>query len=238
MPGRSVAGRLCTRHSRSAGCCPELAGNLTSTPSRVSGWFGRTSWLDRNMTGLSIDRPRGVLPGRCAGRVFSRAGTTLRTDPRGCVCTAAWCSPAKPTSHAPDPACSCGFHALSNLSALNFMGGPLPRRNRGDTSLACLAVVLSGRVLAFDVAGRSGYGPVPRCSADSGQRGPLARLYTDRGGGVDCGASPGRFDPEPRVVAREGSRRPRRSAGRSPLVQPFGSGPVQLQLPSEPTRWR
>ena len=111
---------------------------------------------------------------------------------------------------------SCPLQPLS----FELHGCPFLTPQPGGTlaGLPGRAVVRPGTGLR--VAGRSGYGPVPRRSPDSCERGPLARRYTDRGRAVDCGANPGRLDPEPRVVAK-GSRRSGRPAGPSPLGAAF-----------------
>ncbi len=136
---------------------------------------------------------------------------------------------------APDPACSCGFHALSNLSALNFMGAPFSRRNRGEPSLACLAVLLSGRVLAFEWPGGPGtvlfraarqtvvsVAPWPAVTRNGDELWTVEQILA--ASTQSQGWWPkGHGDPDGRLA-------------RLPLVQPFGSGPVRLQLPSEPAR--
>ena len=76
---------------------PELAGNLTHT---VEGeWVVWAYKLARPHSDefLPLTGRGGPYPADAAGGVFSRAGTTPSTDPRGCVCTAAWCSPGEPT---------------------------------------------------------------------------------------------------------------------------------------------
>jgi hypothetical protein len=66
---------------------------------------------------------------------------------------------------APDPGCTCGFHALSSDVARDQMIAYLRVRQAGR-GIAALSVALSGRVLAFEWARR---------------RSPLAGGAADRG---------------------------------------------------------
>ena len=198
---------------------PELAGNLTHT---VEG-----EWL---VWAYKLARPQhdGFVPLTGRGGSYpadAQAECSVGPERRSVRIPAAAFAPQRgallESRHsAPDPACSCGFHALSNLSALNFMGGPFPRRNRGEPSLACLAVVLSGRVLAFEWPGGPGTVLFRAARQTVVSVAPWPAFTRTGEEAVDCGASPGRFDPEPRVVAK-GPRRPRRSAGPSPLGAAF-----------------
>jgi len=135
---------------------------------------------------------------------------------------------------APDPECSCGFHALSSISALSSMAGPFSRRNSWG-GLACLTVVLSGRVLAFQWPG----GPASVLFRAARQTvvsvapwADVARTWDEAWTVEQVLAAPtfaqgwwqnGPDDPDGRLA-------------RLPLVRPFGSGPVQLDLPSDPVR--
>ena len=105
---------------------------------------------------------------------------------------------------APDPGCTCGFHALSSrrLPGLPVAGG----------SFAALTVALSGRVLAFDWAGG---GVLWRA-----ERQTVVRIER-----------PARFDWMEAPARR---RRPDDPDGRLAVVparKPRDSGPVRLNLP-------
>jgi len=54
---------------------------------------------------------------------------------------------------APDPACTCGFHALSSQASAGEMISYL-RAKGADRGVLALSVRLSGRILAFEWAGR------------------------------------------------------------------------------------
>jgi hypothetical protein len=213
---------------------PELAGNLTHT---VEG-----EWL---VWAYKLARPQhdGFVPLTGRGGSYpadAQAECSVGPERRSVRIPAAPFTPQRgallESRHsAPDPACSCGFHALSNLSALNFMGGPSPRRNRGEPSLACLAVVLSGRVLAFEWPGGPGtvlfraarqtvvsVAPFPSVSRTGEELWTVEQVLAASTPSQGWWPTdPG--DPDGRLACL-------------PLVQPFGSGPVQLQLPSEPAR--
>jgi hypothetical protein len=113
---------------------------------------------------------------------------------------------------APDPECSCGFHALSDRS--------LPRLPQADPDLARLTVALSGRVLAFEWSGSGILWRAERqtvVSVDQPDRpywpdrtGPASRLPRER-------RRPD--DPEGRLAAVAGAT-------------PRDSGPVRLHLPA------
>jgi hypothetical protein len=111
---------------------------------------------------------------------------------------------------APDPSCTCGFHAVSDR---HVPGLPVPRHG-----IVCLQVVLSGRVLAYEW--------------ESG--GVLLRA--ERQTVVKTGAD---FSASDRVLAQLGEQfyrppdHPGGQAARLPAPAPNGSGPVQLSLPPE-----
>jgi hypothetical protein len=116
---------------------------------------------------------------------------------------------------APDPECTCGFHALSDRS--------LPRLPAADPDLARLTVALSGRVLAFEW---SGPGILWRAERQTVVRvdqldwpDPAARW-----------SRPARAERLPRE-----RRRPDDPEGRLAAVAgatPRDSGPVRLRLPA------
>jgi len=106
--------------------------------------------------------------------------------------------------HAPDPGCTCGFHALSDSRLPGLPAG---------LRFAALTVALSGRVLAFEWAGR---GTLWRA-----ERQTVVRI--DR---------PGRLDWTEEVPGRR--RHPGDPDGRRAVVRPAvprDSGPVRLNLP-------
>jgi hypothetical protein len=106
---------------------------------------------------------------------------------------------------APDPGCTCGFHALSSRS--------LPGLPVGMGRFTALTVALSGRVLAFEWVGG---GVLWRA-----ERQTVVRV--DR---------PARFDRMDGAPARR--RRPDDPDGRLAVVPgaaPRDSGPVRLKLP-------
>jgi hypothetical protein len=105
---------------------------------------------------------------------------------------------------APDPRCTCGFHALSSR---RFPGLPV------DRGFTALTVALSGRVLAFEWAGggvlwRAGRQTVVRIERpapfDRTEAVPGKRRHPD--------------DPDGRLAV-------------VPAATPRDSGPVQLKLP-------
>jgi hypothetical protein len=105
---------------------------------------------------------------------------------------------------APDPWCTCGFHALSSQRLPG-----LPDRR----AFAALTVALSGRVLAYEWA----------------YKGVLWRAERQTVVRID---RPGMFDPAVPVPGRR--RHPGDPDGRLaaiPGVTPQGSGPVRLNLP-------
>jgi hypothetical protein len=106
---------------------------------------------------------------------------------------------------APDPGCTCGFHALSSQR--------LPGLPAGRGGRTALTVALSGRVLAFEWAGGGVLWRAERQTVVRIERPPLS----DRTGGVP-GQRRHRGDPDgrPAVV---------------PAATPRDSGPVRLNLP-------
>jgi hypothetical protein len=112
---------------------------------------------------------------------------------------------ARGAHDAPDPRCTCGFHALSNRKLPGLP--PVGRR------FMALTVALSGRVLAFDWAGG---GVLWRA-----QRQTVVRI-----------ARPALFDRAETVLGRR--RHPGDPDGRLAAVAaatPRDSGPVRLDLP-------
>jgi hypothetical protein len=107
------------------------------------------------------------------------------------------------THDAPDPGCTCGFHALSNRALPGLAAG------RG---LTALTVALSGRVLAFEWA-RGGV-------LWRAERQTVARVERpapfNRAAGVPGRRDPG--DPDGRLAA-------------VPATTPHDSGPMRLNLP-------
>jgi hypothetical protein len=116
---------------------------------------------------------------------------------------------------APDPGCTCGFHALSSR---RLPGLPV---GRGFTALT---VALSGRVLAFEWAGEGVLWRAERQTVVRIERPALL----DR-------TEPALFD---RIEAVLGKRRhPGDPDGRPavvPAATPRGSGPMRLNLPVSP----
>ena len=106
--------------------------------------------------------------------------------------------------HAPDPRCTCGFHALSSRS--------LPRLP-ADHGFTALTVALSGRVLALEWAGE----------------GVLWRAERQTVARIERPAQLSRTAPVPAQ-----RRYPDETDGRSailPAATPRDSGPVRLDLP-------
>jgi hypothetical protein len=106
---------------------------------------------------------------------------------------------------APDPGCTCGFHALSSQE---LPGLPV------DPGLAVLTVALSGRVLAFEWA----------------REGVLWRAERQTVIHVDWSAR-----PDPLEESWSMLRRPDDPDGRlafRPAATPHDSGPVRLSLPA------
>jgi hypothetical protein len=111
---------------------------------------------------------------------------------------------ARGAHHAPDPGCTCGFHALSDrrLSGLPVRHG-----------FSVLTVALSGRVLAFEWSGE----------------GVLWRAERQTVVRVERSALPDRLEKVPTV-----RRQPDDPDGRLavlPATTPRDSGPVRLNLP-------
>jgi hypothetical protein len=102
---------------------------------------------------------------------------------------------------APDPGCTCGFHALSS------------RRLPGDRGFTVLTVVLSGRVLAFEWAGEGVLWRAQRQTVVRVER-PTPFDRTERVLGQR--RYPDDPDGRPAVV---------------PAATPRDSGPVRLNLP-------
>jgi hypothetical protein len=106
---------------------------------------------------------------------------------------------------APDPRCTCGFHALSSPMLPGLPAGPFP--------FTALTVALSGRVLAFEWAGA---GVLWRA-----ERQTVVRIERPAMSGRTAAAlrqrrHPGDPDDHPAVV---------------PAPAPRDSGPVRLDLP-------
>ena len=191
---------------------PELAGSLTTTADGA--WVVRAYKVAREDGDRFIPLTgRGSYPADAQAECLAEARSFRRWQPE---------RPGNEHS-APDPACTCGFHALSEQS-WRFAGPGLVR----------LTVVLSGRVLAFETldgafaggtagrnllfrAARQTVVHVDREAGDFGARPRLSRI----------GAPPGRFrwpeDPAGRLV-------------RLPTDLPSGAGPERLVLPSECVR--
>jgi hypothetical protein len=106
---------------------------------------------------------------------------------------------------APDPFCTCGFHALSSS---DLSGLPAFRR------ILCLQVVLSGRVLAFEW---------PQGVLFRAERQTVVRFSNLTATDVVLPDLVERYrrpdDPDSRVA-------------KLPTATPHGSGPVRLSLPS------
>jgi hypothetical protein len=126
--------------------------------------------------------------------------------------------------HAPDPGCTCGFHALSarGLSELSELAGLAGlAAGRG---LTALTVALSGRVLAFDW---SGGGVLWRAERQTVVR--IGRPVPADWAGAGRAAPSGRAVPVPGTL-----RHPDDPDGRPavvPAATPRDSGPVRLNLP-------
>ena len=111
---------------------------------------------------------------------------------------------ARGAHDAPDPGCTCGFHAVSGRGFPGLLMG------RGFTALT---VALSGRVLAFEWAGG----------------GVLWRAHRQTVVRIDQPALPGQIE----TVAGK-RRHPDDPDGRLaavPAATPHGSGPIRLDLP-------
>ena len=108
---------------------------------------------------------------------------------------------------APDPGCTCGFHALSSRRLPGLPAG------RGFTALA---VALSGRVLALEWAGEGVLWRAERQTVVRIERPPLSGR---REGVLGRRRHPGDPDGRPAVV---------------PAAGPRDSGPVRLNLPVSP----
>jgi hypothetical protein len=118
---------------------------------------------------------------------------------------------------APDPMCTCGFHALSSRK--------LPRLPV-HASFAVLTVALSGRVLAFEWAGG---GVLWRA-----QRQTVVRVERPSGFDRVEAELAALLDGSPAVPAPGRRRHPGDPDGRFAVVRPAAprdSGPVRLNLP-------
>ena len=111
---------------------------------------------------------------------------------------------ARGAHRAPDPACTCGFHALSSR---RLPGLPVRR------SFTALTVALSGRVLAFEWAGEGVLWRAERQTVVRIERSALS----DRIEGV-LGQRRHPDDPDGRLAV-------------VPAATPRDSGPVRLNLP-------
>ena len=112
---------------------------------------------------------------------------------------------ARGAHRAPDPGCTCGFHALSErkLPGLPVWGG-----------FSALTVALSGRVLAFEWHHEGVLWRAERQTVVRVGRPPLPEWLEEV---PDARRHPG--DPDGRLAARPG-------------VTPRDSGPVRLDLPA------
>ena len=120
---------------------------------------------------------------------------------------------ARGVHDAPDPGCTCGFHALSSRRLPG-----LPVRRGGYTALT---VALSGRVLAFEWPGEGVLWRAERQTVVRIERQTVVRMerpaLLDRTEGVlGKRRHPGDPDGRPAVV---------------PAVTPRDSGPMRLNLP-------
>jgi hypothetical protein len=121
------------------------------------------------------------------------------------------------THDAPDPGCSCGFHALSDRS---LPGLPTPG------SFVVLTVALSGRILAFEWRGRSTLWRAERQTVVRVEKPDWSGWETRYGRTSRSGQAE-------RVPADR--RRPDDPEGRLAAVAgaaPRDSGPVRLHLPT------
>jgi len=109
---------------------------------------------------------------------------------------------------APDPGCTCGFHALSSRR--------LPGLPAGRGRFTALTVALSGRVLAFEWAGGGVLWRAGRQTVVGIER-PALSDWTE--GVLGNRRHPGDPDGRPAVV---------------PAVPPYDSGPIRLNLPVSP----
>src|SRR5580704_6024694 len=114
---------------------------------------------------------------------------------------------ARGAHDAPDPGCTCGFHALSSRRLPGLPAG------RGFTALT---VALSGRVLAFEWAGG---GVLWRAERQTVVRIERPALSDRMGGVLGKRRHPDDPDGRPAVV---------------PAAAPRDSGPMRLNLPVSP----
>jgi hypothetical protein len=117
-------------------------------------------------------------------------------------------APARGGHRAPEPSCTCGFHALSTPS-LRF----------ANPGFVCLSVALSGRVLAFEM----------------GHRNLLFRAQRQTVVRVDDRLPAKQPDFVTRALAAQfrGPDNPSGFLARRPHDVPRGAGPERLALPSE-----
>ena len=108
---------------------------------------------------------------------------------------------------APDPGCTCGFHALSSRRLPGLPVGP---------PFTALTVALSGRVLAFEWAGE---GVLWRAERQTVVRAGRPALFDRAEEVLGKRRHPGDPDGRPAVV---------------PAATPRDSGPVRLSLPVSP----
>jgi hypothetical protein len=106
----------------------------------------------------------------------------------------------------PDPACTCGFHALSARTVGALVGGP-------GVGLVSLTVALSGRVLAFEAGTGQLLFRAARQTVVRVERPQILREARRR-----------RPDDPAGYLARR------------PIDLPSGAGPAQLAVPSRPIR--
>ena len=125
---------------------------------------------------------------------------------------------------APDPACTCGFHALSSQASARGIISDL-RVQGADHGVAALSVALSGRVLAFEWPGRAVLWRAERqtvvrvdegCSHDPTSH-DIETVFLPLPEGISTVPRyPGDPDGRPAVVTS---------------IPPRDSGPVRLDLP-------
>jgi hypothetical protein len=168
--GRLVADFVAGTHDEPL--VPELSDNLTMTANGT--WVVWAYKLAREAGGGNQFIPltgRGSYPADAVAECLCAPGPGRR----GLVNRG-------PVSHtAPDPSCTCGFHALSSATTSVFPAG------RG-VGLVSLTVALSGRVLAFEMGAqllfRAGRQTVVRVEQQSRLRDPQRRRPGDPSGSM------------------------------------------------------
>jgi hypothetical protein len=128
---------------------------------------------------------------------------------------------ARRTHDAPDPKCTCGFHAVSSR---NLPGLPV-----GHPGFSVLTVALSGRVLAFQWAGG---GVLWRA-----ERQTVVRVEQPSHSDWMDDEWPAVFVRTPGVLVVGNRNYPGDPGGRLAAVRPIAprdSGPIRLQLPVAP----